>query len=912
MSSKKFVYLLIAVALVCGFIMGDTAHGQSTGSLTFGGSVLDADDNAVPGYTISAEFIPARTGFQILPVSRPDGSYNLAILGFTIGGPPPKINVGDVIKITATHADGSTASVTHTVTAADVASSQVKDLNIVLSGLTVEASPPSIPAHDTNTSTITVTVLESGEGVTGDTISLSVPADKGAVDATATEVGDGVYTATYTAPSLVLIAAESVDIAVSSATTGLKKSVSILLTPVPTTVSLALGKNSFMADTPETTTVTVTVDRIDPVTDETVTLSLNPASPEGGSVSAVTNNEDGTYSATYTSGSTAGNVTLTATATQALTTDSATITVNAGPPATVDVTAAPTIVTSLGSATITAMVTDSNGNAAGGELTAETTSGGTVGEFTSTVFGTYTADYTAPELDVESTETIMETITVSTGDVSGSTTIELLPEDPIDVTILTVEGIVYKEDGEITADEGTEVTVTVDGTPKTTTTDANGYMVLFIGDLISPVATTGNEVSIAVGDANVVSLTVNGTARAGSSFRLVNDILEKVAAGDPIVADVTTDIVIPPRTVSSLVVEGMVYKEDRITPAGSGLDVTVTLRENTQTESTQTVQTEVNGSYQALFIADLITTVATTGDPISVEVSDGKGVRGTNPPPPKEATLSNRELGTTGSTTVPRDVYTDIKLTTSILAVSGTVNLKNGDTDSVAAAKHLRETELTVVATNITRGGIEMTGSVDDEGQYELLFVGPNLSTVAETDDEIVVEVQNDAGVGVGNNSHIVTIANINETRADIDVDTNVPARVLALHVEGDVIELDGSSAGPGVEVTLMIVMNGSSIEADVVTDAAGRYRHLFAAVSPEAPAARTDDILRVQVLRVANGYFGYREHGVANPRDRVRESAADRYAADSTDSSHPAVGRSFDQYQPRRPVLRLPQSGGD
>ncbi len=853
MSSKKFVYLLIAVALVCGFIMGDTAHGQSTGSLAFGGSVLDADDNAVPGYTISAEFVPARTGFQILPVSRPDGSYNLAILGFTIGGPPPKINVGDVIKITATHADGSTASVTHTVTAADVASSQVKDLNIVLSGLTVEASPPSIPAHDTNTSTITVTVLESGEGVTGDTIRLSAPADKGTVDATATEVGDGVYTATYTAPSLVLIAAESVDIAVSSATTGLKKSVSILLTPVPTTVSLALGKNSFMADTPETTTVTVTVNRIDPVTDEVVTLSLNPASPEGGSVSAVTSNEDGTYSATYTSGSTAGNVTLTATATKALTTDSAAITVNAGPPANVDVTAAPTIVTSLGSATITAMVTDSNGNAAGGELTAETTSGGTVGEFTSTVFGTYTATYTAPELDVESTETIMETITVSTGDVSGSTTIELLPEDPIDVTILTVEGIVYKEDGEITADEGTEVTVTVAGTPRTTTTDANGYMVLFIGDLISPVATTGNEVSIAVGDATVVGLTVNGTARTGSSFRLVNDILEKVAAGDPIVVDVTTDIVIPPRSVSSLVVEGMAYKEDRITPAGSGLQVVVTVGENTQT-----VQTEVNGSYQALFIADLITTVATTGDPISVEVSDAR-VRGTNPPPPEEATLSNKELGTTGSTTVIRNVYTDIKLTTSILAVGGTVYLKNGDTDSIAAAKHLRETELTVVATNTTRN-IEMTGSVDDEGQYELLFVGPNLSTVAETDDEIVVEVQNDAGVGVGSSSHIVTIANINETRADIDVDTTVPARVLALHVEGDVVELDGSSAGPGVEVTLMIVMNGSSIEADVVTDAAGRYRHLFAAVSPEAPAARTDDILRVQVLRVANGYFGYRE----------------------------------------------------
>ena len=49
------------------------------------------------------------------------------------------------------------------------------------------------------------------------------------------------------------------------------------------------------------------------MTGETVTLALSPAV---GSVSAVTNNGDGSYSATYTSGGTAGNVTLTATADQ--------------------------------------------------------------------------------------------------------------------------------------------------------------------------------------------------------------------------------------------------------------------------------------------------------------------------------------------------------------------------------------------------------------------------------------------------------------------------------------------------------------------------------------------------------------------------------------------------------------------
>ena len=972
MSSKKFVYLLMTVALVCGLIAGSTAHGQSTGSLTFNGNVLDADDNPAPGHTISAEFVPAQTGFQYIPVSRSDGSYSLAVLGFAIGGPTPKIYIGDRIKITATDADGNAASVIHEVTAEDVATSSVKDLNIRLSGLTVQADPPSIPAHDSYTSMITVTVREGSEGVTDDTISLS--ADKGTVDVTATEVGDGVYTATYTAPSLVLIGPEAAEISVNSEATGLKKSVSILLTPVPTTVSLELGKDSFIADTPEMTTVTVKVNRVDPVTDETVTLTLNPAAPEGGTVSEVTNNGDGSYTATYTSGGTAGNVTLTAMATQArASSDPATITINAGPPANIALTAAPTVVTSLGSSTITAVVTDGNGNPAGGDLTPETTSGGTVGEFTSTVFGTYTAIYEAPELDVEETETITETITVTAGEASGVVMLELLPEDPIPVTILTIEGKVYKEDGEVPADEGVDVTVTAGENPsQTVQTDADGsYMALFIGNLITPVATTGDMVSVAVADANVVSLNVNGTEQVGSSFRLINDILEKVKAGEPVTVDVTTDIVIPPRSVSSLVVEGMVYKVDGETSADSGLDVMVTVGENSQTvqtdadgsymalfisdlitpvattgdmvsvavadanvvslnvngteqagssfhltdnilekveagepvtvdvmtdivipphtvsslvvtgmvykkdgstsagsgldvmvtvgENSQTVQTEAGGSYRVLFIGNLITPVATTGDMISVVVSDGSGPRGTNPPPPEEATLSNKDLGTTNSAEVERDVTTNIDLTTSVLAVGGTVYLKNGETEHIAASKHLRETELTVVVTNTTRD-IPMTGSVDDDGQYEILFVGSNFATVAETDDEILVEVKNDADVTVGSEPYTLTIDDIKATRAVVNVDTGVPARVLALHVEGDVIELDGSSAGPGVEVTLTIVMNGISKEAQVVTDAAGHYRHLFAAISPEVPAARTDDILRVQVLRAADGYFGYKE----------------------------------------------------
>ena len=38
MSSKKFVYLLMTVAIVCGLIAGDIAHGQSVPIATFKGN----------------------------------------------------------------------------------------------------------------------------------------------------------------------------------------------------------------------------------------------------------------------------------------------------------------------------------------------------------------------------------------------------------------------------------------------------------------------------------------------------------------------------------------------------------------------------------------------------------------------------------------------------------------------------------------------------------------------------------------------------------------------------------------------------------------------------------------------------------------------------------------------------------
>ena len=271
MSSKKFA-LLFMVAFVCGLIVGGTAYGQSTGSVTFKGTVQEADGTPAPGYAISGETVPANAAFNFVGnPSRTDGSYD--IVAFSFAG--ATLSVGDQVKITATDAEGNAVSVTHTLTAADVTSGIVDPLNITVgTNLTVESSESELPADGSSTATLTITVIEGGAGVTGDTVSLTV--DNGTVDASATEVGNGVYSATYTAPAtLPLIPVASIT--VNSAMTGLSRSAAIALTPVPITVTVAVDPSTFSADTPSDGAVTVTVTQVGPVTDATVTLALNPA-----------------------------------------------------------------------------------------------------------------------------------------------------------------------------------------------------------------------------------------------------------------------------------------------------------------------------------------------------------------------------------------------------------------------------------------------------------------------------------------------------------------------------------------------------------------------------------------------------------------------------------------------------------
>ena len=844
MSSKKFVYLFM-VAIVCGLIAGGTAYGQSTSSITFKGTVMNDDGTPAPGYVISGETVPANAAFNFIGnPSRTDGSYDIVAFSFT----GAKLNVGDMIKITVTDAAGSAVEIIHTLTVAD-ANSSVVNLDITILGITV-----------------------------------------------------------------------SVDVAPSI----------------------------FSADTTGTGTVTVTVDSDGPVTDEIVTLSLSPA---GGSItSPATNNGDGTYSATYTSGRAAGNVTLTATATQANKSGTANIVINAGPPAAIAVSAAPETVSSFASAIITAMVTDSNGNGVGGLTpTGTTASGGTLASFAPTrTFGSYTATYTAPMVDAEGTETV----TVTADGVSGQVSLTLTPVPPVEVSILDIMGIVCKVDG-ITPADGVTVTVTVgSNAPDTGTTDTDGsYTATFFnplgtfartGDIVSIVVTddTGAErgrkefplnndqlgaggtatftapkvmtdifvpprsvnvlvvegvvlsvdgvspvenvdltvtvtvqssltggvtdASVVLGDDGIYTATAvdlfasvastgdlvstvvvtdaDGAVRGSAELELTNAHLDEDGSGMATL-NVPTNIILPPKSVGILIVEGVAYRDDETTPVGQGFDVTVMVGSRSDMGTT-----EANGSFSVTFF-DPLAPVASTGDPVSIVVSDSSGGRGS-----AEFTLTNVQLGDTDSATVTQDVITDVGATSNILAVTGTVYFKNGNTPKVPAASHLREGDLTVVATNITRN-VTVSGPVDGDGGYDVTFVNL-LSIVAETGDSLTVEVQDEAGETVGTTPHLLTTAEVVAAKVEIDVDTTVPAAVRILDITGSVIDLDGSPAGPGLEVSLTIAMNGHTVPpAKTLTDAVGGYEYTF--VQLLTPVAATGDVLTVDVLRSADQFRG-------------------------------------------------------
>ena len=822
MSRGRLVKVLFLVTLASGLIMSaaQSVHAQSANPFRLSGTLTDADGAALEGYTVEA---PIDVSF-LAPASRTDVQGNYSILYSALA--PAVVSVGDTIEITVKDPDGvAVGTSSYTVTAEDV--NQVVGIaeathDIQLSGLSAEADAAELPADGVSTATVTVSVKSGGQAVTDDTV--TVTAGSGSVGAV-TNNEDGTYTATYTAPALVLTGAMADTITVSSGTTGDSTTVSITLTEVPTAIAVSVAPTEFTAGAGETGAISISVNRGgNAVSDADVSLGLRRADggADTGSVTGVTNNGDGTYSASFTPPNAAGQVNITASDAVSGANGMASVTVNAGAAAAISVSAAPMTVSSNSSAVITATVVDGAGNGVGGLSLSGAAGSGTVGAFSAgSAFGSYRATYTAGTIEAEG----MDTVTVSVGDLSGQVTIGLTPAPPKEVEILVVSGTIFKKGGTGSV-SGVNVEVTVGSMPpQTTTSGSNGkYSVTFV----NPVGVAGRT-----GDALSVVVTDDADMERGRDDSvLTNEDLGDDSSAN-VVRNVTTDILA--RT-NALVVTGSVFRVDSMIPIDDVFAITVTNMSNGMVVSGMT---DGNGMYNLTFFGTSV--VAETGNEVVVTASRD-GSEWSSP----AYALSSEEVEA-GRVTI--NVPTDIKASTSSLVVTGTVYFEDG-TVAVGAG-------VTVTSMNADKRQ-ETTGMTDGNGNYSVTFFSAE-GLVAETADMIsVTAVHGDLGDGTA--EHTLTSAEVDAQRAMVNVTTSVKAFTSTLVVTGAVY-YEGSEIPVGAGNAVTVVNNANGMVVSGMTDANGMYNVTF--FNPDATVAETGDMLTVTADGGEDG-SGSADHALA------------------------------------------------
>ena len=796
----KLVWFFCCVMLAAGLMSAasDVVHAQTTLSFLLRGTVTDSNGVPVTGLTVGI----ADTNTQF--VTRGDGTYDMVLLVFSAQS---AYTVGDTLAINVTDGDESVAGLVYTITAEDLASTPPgATVNIQLSGLEAVVTPNSLPADGKSTAPITTNIVVAGAPVSGDTVTIT--AEKGTVG-DVTDNGDGTYSATYTAPDLILTDPTTDIITIASADTGDTTTTTVTLEPVRTLISVTATPSSFVAGSGIAGMVNVNVSRGgDPVTDAEISISSSRADggADAGTVGDVTGSGDGSYSAPYAPSNTAGRIMLSATDAVSGENGSATVTVNAGAPSTLAISANPMEVSSGGSAMISATVADANGNGVGGQSPSGSAGSGSVGDFTEgRDVGSYTATYTAPMVDAEGTDIV----TVSVGDLTGVATVSLTPVPPIMVGVLAVSGTINKADGTGSV-PGVNVNVTVnDKAPISTTSDENGNYSATIVDPGGNAASTGDTVTVVVTDAD-------GDERGSEGIVLTNEDLGASA----VKVDVTTDY---GALTSALAVTGSVFREASEIAIDDVFDITVT---NTTNGMQVSGMTDGSGMY-SLTLFDTSAPVAETGDMITVTASKDGGQVGavTRPITSAEVDAGRAEI----------NVPTGIKASTSALVVAGTVYHEDGTIEMGAG--------LTVTVMSPSRG-LESSATTDANGMYDVTFFDAS-APVGETGDMLSVTVMQD-GARIGAMDYALTSADVDAQRATVDVSTGAIASTSTLVVTGAVYFLESDiPVGPNIPVHVVNVDNG--MEGSGMTDADGMYSVTF--FSSSAPAAETGDALNVTVM---------------------------------------------------------------
>jgi hypothetical protein len=271
-----------------------------------------------------------------------------------------------------------------------------------LANSTISASPTSIVANGTTTSTITVQLRDLNNNpltMSGGTVALSTThGTLGAV----TDHTNGSYSATLTSVTTAGTATISGTLAGSAIT----DTATVEMTPGPVSLATSTIESQFSSLVANgTTTSTITVQLKD-ANGNNLTASAGAValSTTRGTLGPVTDNTNGSYTATLTSSTTAGEATITGTLALSTITDTATVTMTPGPASAAQSTLTAShspIKLNGGTSTITVTVKDAQGNPrlTGGDTVTLATNLGSLSVVTDVGDGTYTAILTSGATD---------------------------------------------------------------------------------------------------------------------------------------------------------------------------------------------------------------------------------------------------------------------------------------------------------------------------------------------------------------------------------------------------------------------------------------------------------------------------------------------------------------------------------
>jgi len=370
-----------------------TADGSSTSTVTVQAEDASGNDETSGGDAVT---LSSTAGSLTGVTDMGDGTYTATLTSSTTSGTADVSGTIDGNAITS-----GDAFVTFAPGAASGATS------------TISASPGSITADGSSTSTITVQAEDTNgndETSGGDTVLLSSTA--GSLTGV-TDMGDGTYTATLTSSTTSGTADVSGTIDGNAITSG-----DAFVTFAPgaasaATSTISASPGSITADGSSTSTITVQAEDANGNDEssggDTVTLSST-----AGALTGVTDMGDGTYTATLTSSTTSGTADVSGTIDgHAIASGDAFVTFAPGAAsgATSTISASPVSIAADGSSTstITVQAEDANGNdeTSGGDTVLLSSTAGSLTGVTDVGDGTYTA-------------TLTSSTTSGTADVSGT------------------------------------------------------------------------------------------------------------------------------------------------------------------------------------------------------------------------------------------------------------------------------------------------------------------------------------------------------------------------------------------------------------------------------------------------------------------------------------------------------------